>query len=439
MVFTIKALQFLLSISILVVIHEIGHFFFAKLFKVRVEKFYLFFNPWFSLFKYKKGETEYGLGWLPIGGYVKIAGMIDESLDREQLAKPPQPYEFRSQTVGKRFFIMVGGVLMNILAAFFIFWLILFKWGELYIPAENAKYGFEYNPIAYEIGLMDGDRVLKADNHIISEVNDIFNNLILNAPKKMTVLRDGNIFDINIPEGYAKRLISLNLKDFASYRIPTIVDSVVPGSNAFIGGLLKNDTIISINDIETLSFTDFRNELSKHIESNITIGLRRNGEFTQINCKVDIAGTIGFLPIQIVDILGYEHINYGFFEALPAGMSKGTKILADYVKQFRIIFTKEGAKQLGGFGTIGSIFAPQWNWQRFWYLTAFLSLVLAFMNILPIPALDGGHILFLAYEAITGKKPSDKFLERAQVIGMIFLLTLLIYANGNDIVRWLGK
>ena len=439
MVFTVKALQFLLSISILVVIHEIGHFFFAKLFKVRVEKFYLFFNPWFSLFKIKKGETEYGLGWLPLGGYVKIAGMVDESLDREQMAKPPQPYEFRSQSVGKRFFIMIGGVMLNLLAAFFIFWLILFKWGEEYIPAEYAKYGFDYHPIAHEIGLQDGDRVLKTDNHEIETVRDIFNNIILNAPKTMTVLRGDSIIYLTIPDDYAKRLIAQKVNEFAAYRFPAIVDSVPLGSNAYIAGLQKNDQIISINDIETESFTEFRNELSNNKETMISLGLFRNGEFKQINCEVTTDGTIGFYPKHPGLILGYAQITYGFWEALPVGISRGITVLVNYVKQFRIIFSKEGAQQLGGFGTIGNLFDASWNWHSFWYYTGLLSVVLAFMNILPIPALDGGHLLFLGYEAITRKKPGDKFLERAQIIGMIFLLAVLIYANGNDIVRWLAK
>ena len=437
--FIIKALQLLLSLSILVILHEIGHFFFARVFKVRVEKFYLFFNPWFSLFKIKKGETEYGIGWLPIGGYVKIAGMIDESMDKQQMAQPPQPWEFRSQSTWKRLFIMLGGVLMNLLLAFVLFWLILFKWGETYIPAENAKYGYTYHQIAYNIGLQDGDNILKIGSLEVKDVHDITKYLLLDSPKNITLQRNGEIIEIDVPEDFATQMLTEKVKQFADFRFPTIVDSIIPGSNADKGGLMKFDSIVSVNEKEVLFFNEFSKELSNSKNEQIIIGFYRNGEFIQNNFDVDSNGKIGFAPKSPAMILGYDSRNYGFFEALPAGISKGVSILVDYVKQFKLVFSREGAKQLGGFGTIGNLYHSYWDWQLFWYTTAFLSLILAFMNILPIPALDGGHVIFLLYEIITGRKPSDKFLEKAQVIGMIILFALMIYANGNDILRWLNK
>ena len=437
--FIIKALQLLLSLSIIVILHEFGHFFFARLFKVRVEKFYLFFNPWFSLFKFKKGETEYGIGWLPLGGYVKIAGMIDESLDTKQLAQPPQPWEFRSQPAWQRLLIMLGGVLMNMVLAFLLFWLILFKWGEAYIPAEKAKYGFSYHSVAYEIGLKDGDKVLKVDTFEVKHVHDIGKYILLESPKTMTVQRGDSVFVLNIPTDYVKHILSLEVKRFADYRFPNVVDSVVPGSNAQKGGLMKHDSIVSINGISVPYFNDFANELSAHKNKQILLGLYRNGEYIEKQFDVNENGKLGYGPKSEVAILGYDTVEYNFGEALPAGVSKGLGILVDYVKQFKLVFSREGAKQLGGFGAIGNLYPSFWDWQSFWYTTAFLSLILAFMNILPIPALDGGHVLFLFYEMITGRKPSEKFLEKAQMIGMALLIMLLIYANGNDIYRWLIK
>jgi len=437
--FLIKTLQLLLSLSILVILHEIGHFFFARTFKVRVEKFYLFFNPWFSLFKFKKGETEYGIGWLPLGGYVKIAGMIDESLDTKQLAQPPQPWEFRSQSAWKRLFIMLGGVLMNVILAFLLFWLILFKWGEAYIPAENAKYGFTYHSVAHQIGLQEGDKVLKVNDFEIKHVIDIGKHLLLEASKTMTVQRGDSVFDIIVPADYKKLLLSKEVKQFADYRFPNIVDSVIPNSNAQKGGLLKNDSIVSINGNEVPFFNDFAKELRNHKNQQILIGLFRNGEYIEKPFDIDGNGKVGFAPRSHATILGYDIVTYGFWEALPAGVSKGFGILVDYIKQFKLVFSREGAKQLGGFGAIGNLYPSFWDWQTFWYTTAFLSLILAFMNILPIPALDGGHVIFLFYEMITGRKPNDKFMEKAQIVGMTLLIMLLLYANGNDIYRWLMK
>lgn len=437
--FLIKALQLILSLSILVILHEFGHFLFARLFKTRVEKFYLFFDPWFSLFKIKKGDTEYGVGWLPLGGYVKISGMIDESMDKEQLAQPPQPWEFRAKPTWQRLLIMVGGVMVNFITAFVIFWLILFKWGESYIPAENARYGFYYHPIGHEIGLQDGDRVLKVDTFVIDDVQKIGRILVLEEPSEMTVLRSDSVFSLAIPATIKKRLLSEEVRVFASYRYPTVVDSVIPGMPASEAGLMKYDNILSVNGIETSFYNELISELGNQIGKTVEIGVLRGADTLTLSMVVTQDGKIGFGSKSPTEILGYEVVDYGFFEALPAGIAKGTSQLINYIKGLKLIFTREGAKQIGGFGAIGSLFPASWDWHSFWYNTAFLSLILAFMNILPIPALDGGHVLFLLYEIVTRRKPSEKFLEYAQITGMVLLLGLLLYANGNDLFKWIFK
>jgi len=439
MEFLIKALQLILSLSILVILHEFGHFFFARLFKTRVEKFYLFFDPWFSLFKYKKGDTEYGVGWLPLGGYVKISGMLDESMDKEQLAKPAEPWEFRSKPTWQRLLIMVGGVLVNFITAFVIFWLILFKWGESFIPADNARYGFAYHPIGHEIGLQDGDRVLKVDTFVIDNVLKVGRYLMLEEPGEMTVQRGDSVFTLPVPADIKTRLLAQEVRQFADYRFPVVVDSVIPGMAAAEAGLMKNDSIFSVNGKSTPYYNELIAELGQNIGSNVEIGIYRDQQPLTLTIPVNEAGKIGFGSKSPVELLGYSTITYGFFEAFPAGISKGVNLLVNYVKQLKLVFTREGAKQIGGFGAIGNLFPPSWDWESFWYNTAFLSLILAFMNILPIPALDGGHVLFLLYEMVARRKPSEKFLEYAQVTGMILLIGLLLYANGNDLFRFLFK
>ncbi len=439
MTFLIKALQLILSLSILVVLHEFGHFFFARLFKTRVEKFYLFFNPWFSLFKFKRGDTEYGIGWVPLGGYVKISGMIDESMDKEQMKQPPQPWEFRSKSAWQRLLIMIGGVVVNFLLALFIFWMILFKWGESYIPAENAKYGFVFNPIATEIGLQDGDKILQVGDFPVNVISDISYNLILEDVSQITVKRNDSIFQLDVPKDYSKKIISEQVKKFADYRLPVIIDSVVSGKYNNEKVLKSNDSIVAVNNVSTIFFQEFSEELSKNLNDTVLISLYRKGDLLHKKVVVDENGKVGFIPKTPTKLFDVETKNFGFFEAMPAGVAKGTKILVDYVKQMKLVFTKEGAKQVGGFAAIGNLFPPVWDWQSFWFLTAFLSIILAFMNILPIPALDGGHVLFLLYEIIVGRKPSDKFMEYAVSVGLILLLGLLIFANGNDIYRLIFK
>lgn len=439
MIFLIKAAQLILSLSILVILHEFGHFFFARLFNVRVEKFYLFFNPGFSLFKFKKGDTEYGVGWLPLGGYVKIAGMIDESMDREQMSKPAQPWEFRAKPAWQRLLIMTGGVLVNFITALIIFWFILFKWGETYIPVESAQYGLSFHPIGHEIGLHDGDVVLRVDTFKVETVNDISKLLLLEDADHMVVQRGDSVFDLPIPADLKQRFLGEDVRVFAQYRIPFVVDSVVPGNPAARAGLQKGDSLIGVANLETPFFFEFTNELMKHTGQETTVSFFRDGKPMTLTVEVNKSGKIGIGARALSNYLDIKEVRYGFVEAFPAGIEMGFNLLVGYVKQLKLVFTREGVRQIGGFGAIGSLFPASWDWASFWYTTALLSLILAFMNILPIPALDGGHVLFLAYEMITGRKPSDKFLEYAQIIGMIFLFGLLIYANGNDVFKWLSK
>ncbi|WP_462317124.1 RIP metalloprotease RseP [Marinilabilia sp.] len=437
MEFLIKALQLILSLSILVILHEFGHFLFARLFNTRVEKFYLFFNPGFSLFKFRKGDTEYGLGWLPLGGYVKISGMIDESMDKEQMKQPAKPWEFRAKPAWQRLLIMVGGVLVNFITAMIIFWMILFKWGESYIPVEGASYGFSYHPIGHELGLQDGDKVLAVDTFKVETAGDVIRHVLLEDPEYFLVERADSVFKLPLPDELGQKFLSEGVKRFAQYRIPFVVDSVVPGMPAQEAGLIKGDSLVAVAGKEAPFFNQFVDELFHHKGDTTTVSFFRNGELMTLPIGVNKSGKIGVGPRAPSTYLDIKTREYGFFEAFPAGINKGFGILVGYVKQLRLIFTKEGARQVGGFGTIGSLFPASWDWNSFWYTTGFLSLILAFMNILPIPALDGGHVLFLLYEIVSRRKPSEKFLEHAQLVGMILLIGLLLYANGNDLFRWL--
>ncbi|MDO4755357.1 MAG: RIP metalloprotease RseP [Parabacteroides sp.] len=433
----VKALQLILSLSILVLIHEFGHFIFARIFKVRVEKFYLFFDPWFSIFKFKpkNSETEYGVGWLPLGGYCKISGMIDESMDKEAMAQPPKPYEFRSKPAGQRLLIMVGGVLFNFLLALFIYSMILFTWGDTYLPLKNAKLGMDYSETFHNVGFQDGDILLKADDTELERFGESCFRSVLDA-KTVTVLRDGVETVIDMPEDMAQRVMR-DKKGFANIRIPMVIHEVNPGAPAEIAGLQPNDSIVSINGISTPTFYDVAGFLAQHKDADITVGLYRAGVQQSLTLHTDTAGKMGVYtksPFQVYQTVTRE---YGFFESFPAGAELGVNTLKGYVGDMKYVFTKEGASSLGGFGTIANLFPAEWDWSTFWRMTAFLSIILAFMNILPIPALDGGHVMFLLYEVITRRKPSDKFLEYAQVAGMVILFGLLIYANGNDLFRFL--
>lgn len=439
--FLIRALQLILSLSILVLVHEFGHFIFARIFKVRVEKFYLFFDPWFSLFKFKpkNSETEYGIGWLPLGGYCKISGMIDESMDKEAMAQPAKPYEFRSKPAGQRLMIMIAGGLFNFLLALFIYSMVLYTWGETYLPLKNMKHGMYYSEAFQEVGFRDGDILLKANNEELDRLDQSSFRKVVEA-SNVTVLRDGVETVIPIPEDMMQRFMREG-KGFASPdRVPMVVKKLSEkDSPAATAGLQPGDSIVSINGQATPLFEDVAKMLDQNKGKDITLGFYRGGMEQSVVIQPDTAGKIGVYLMSKTDLYPTVTRTYGFFESFPAGVRLGINTLKGYVNDMKYVFTKEGASSLGGFGTIGSIFPTVWDWQVFWMQTAFLSIILAFMNILPIPALDGGHVMFLLYEVIARRKPSDKFLEYAQITGMFLLFALLIYANGNDIFRFFFK
>ncbi len=443
MTILIKILQFVLSLSILVIIHELGHFFFAKIFKTRVEKFYLFFDPWFSLFKFKKGETEYGLGWLPLGGYVKISGMIDESLDREQLKQPAQPWEFRSKTSGQRLMIMTGGVLFNFVLAMLIYVCVLYAWGETYLPTANVKYGIVTDSVGYSMGLRNGDKIISVDNQKIENFMQIIPDIVLNNRKSIQVERDGEILNIQIPVNAIPKI--LKGKGIIEPRTPFgpfVVNSFGKDSPAKNAGMLVGDELIGIDGLKFAWYDEFQRYLSDKKNNPVVLNILRSDKNVDLPITLTSSGLLGVYSSRAYDkIFELKTINYGLLESIPAGIAKGFKTIGDYLKQFKLIFSRhtKAYESLGGFITIGSIFPGTWDWHSFWNLTAFLSIILAVMNILPIPALDGGHVMFLLFEVVTGRKPSEKFLEYAQITGMIILFGLLIFANGNDILRLLRK
>lgn len=373
------------------------------------------------------------------GAYVKISGMIDESMDKEQLAQPPQPYEFRAKPAWQRLLIMVGGVVVNFILAIVIFWMILFRWGDSYIPAENARYGLYFHPVAHEIGLQDGDNVLAINGEKVENISAIVRMVLIEDAHTMLVQRGDSQFSLAVPETFKNTVLSEEVRVLASYQVPVLVDSVLEDSGAGRAGLQKNDRIVSVDSIATPYFNQFSSSLIGMRGEETNVGLYRDGQYMQLPVEVSADGTLGFFSKAPGEILGEETMTYSLASALPAGIDKGVGLLTNYVKQMKLIFTKEGAKQIGGFGTIGSLFPSAWNWEAFWYTTAFLSIILAFMNILPIPALDGGHVLFLLYEMVARRKPSEKFMEYAQMVGMVLLLSLLVFANGNDLYRWLFK
>ncbi len=435
--FLIKTLQLILSLSILVIVHEFGHFLFARLFKVRVEKFYLFFDPWFSLFKFKSknSDTEYGIGWLPLGGYCKISGMIDESMDKEQMSQPAKPYEFRSKSAGQRLLIMVGGVLFNFLLALFIYSMILLVWGETYRPMSDLKMGLSYSETVKEVGFQDGDLLYKADDKVLEYYNQDAVRKAVNA-QTVTVLRNGVETVIPVPDDMMQRLMRNNAYFVSADRFPMVVSELMEGdSPARTAGLIANDSIVSLNGRPVITFLDATPMLDQNKGKEVEVGFYRNGVLQSTSLTVTEEGKLGIYVKMLEDFYPLKKREFGFFESFPAGISLGVNTLKGYVMDMKHVFTKEGAASLGGFGTIGKMFPAKWDWRRFWEQTAFLSIILAFMNILPIPALDGGHVMFLLYEVIARRKPSDKFLEYAQITGMFILLALLLYANGNDVLR----
>lgn len=439
----IKAVQLILCLSILVVLHEMGHFLPAKWFKCRVEKFYLFFDPWFSLLRKKIGETEYGVGWLPLGGYVKISGMIDESMDKEQLKQPAQPWEFRSKPAWQRLIIMIGGVTVNLLLGFFLFAMILFVWGEKYLPTKNLKYGIYVDSLGKRIGLEDGDKILTIDGKHQVDFSKISADIILKEAKTIQVDRNGQVHNLSIPEGTTSGLIKQKGEPIAFPKYPAIVDSVTKEAKFLGGELQKGDMIIAFNEHPIRSFAELqdikRNYKDKPVELTV---LRNERDTAKIRVQTNKDAGIGFYSRPVDQFLDFATDEYSFFESLPAGVKKGWNTLVMNVQNFKLLFTSKEVKaseSLGSFLSIGNMFGAEWDWQRFWGMTALLSIVLAFFNILPIPALDGGHVLFTLYEMITGRKPGDKFMEYSQMVGMALLLGLMAYALGLDFWRFLFK
>lgn len=444
----IKILQLVLSLSILIVFHEFGHFLFAKLFKTRVEKFYMFFNPWFSLFKFKKGETEYGLGWLPLGGYVKIAGMIDESMDTEQMKKPAQPWEFRAKPAWQRLLIMLGGVMVNVVLAFVIYVMVLFVWGKTYLPVQNVKYGVVCEEVFQEMGMKNGDKIVSIDGQKVDDFYKIVSDIFLNNPKTIEVERDGQKIILDVPESLLPTLIRMSSsKDFRNQPLlitpRLLMDSLYIAvfdeySPAYDAGIRKGDRILFVNGNSFRFYDEFTGLLdtltNRKVETTVVRG--RDTLVFNFNLRNDNKFGIGMggKPFE------FATKNYTLTEAVPAGIRRGVETLSSYLKQLKLIFTPESEayKSVGGMMTIGSIFPGIWDWQVFWELTALISIMLAVLNILPIPALDGGHVLFLLYEVVTRRKPGEKFLEYAQIAGMFFLLGLFLLANINDIVRFFG-
>lgn len=434
----IKAAQLLLSLSILVIVHEFGHFITAKLFKTRVEKFYLFFDPWFSLFKFKKGETEYGIGWLPLGGYVKISGMMDESMDKEQMKQPAQPWEFRSKKTWQRLIIMLGGVTLNVILAFLIYICMLWAWGDSYLPSKEAKYGIVVDSIGMQMGLQNGDKILTLDGKTVEDFLKIPSHIILDRVKTITVERNNQNVDLTIPAGIVGKMIKQKSASLLTPRIPFIIESVAKNSGAKLAGLRKDDRIISLDTIKTPFYDQFREHIKEFSGKTVKIGFIRGLDTVYCNTNVSKEGTIGtYINTDIAKYFKIAKRHYSFFQAVPAGFTKTISGIDNYFKQLRLLFSKDvkAYESVGGFISIGNIFPSAWDWQAFWTLTAFLSIMLAILNVLPIPALDGGHVMFLLFEMITGRKPSDKFLEYAQIVGMVLLLALLLFANGNDVIR----
>lgn len=459
----------MLAISLLVLLHEGGHFFFSKLFGVRVEKFYLFFDPWFSLFKFKpkKSDTTYGIGWLPLGGYCKISGMIDESMDTEQMKQPAQPYEFRSKPAWQRLLIMIGGVLVNFLLALFIYAMCLFTWGEDYIRPKDMAQGMLFNKEAKALGFQDHDILVGTNLGEFKDAKADMYRGLANATE-VYVIRDGKLLTINTPGDLDLLSMLKNVPMFVQPYVPAVVDSVSPKSAAERMGLQKSDRILSLNGKQIDSFSAFTYEAGrstdmftcaqthadtvKALAAVLTVERQVEGKTDTLTLKgqFDAVSAGGFSPLSKGEpmrlVLGYmpqqpqykvTHIDYGFFESFPAGVKYGCKVLSGYVGDMKYLFSAEGAKSLGGFGAIGSLFPSQWDWHSFWLMTAFLSIILAFMNILPIPALDGGHVLFLLYEMIARRKPSENFMIYAEYIGIGVLLLLMVMANLNDILRFL--
>lgn len=454
--FLIKALQLIAALGLLVIVHEFGHYISARIFGVKVEKFYLFFDPWFSIFKFKPKkketcsddeehaswrDTEYGIGWLPLGGYCKIAGMIDESMDTEQMKQPAKSWEFRAKPAWQRLIIMVAGVVFNFLLAIVIYAGMIFAWGEEYLPFRNAQEGMMFSQSAQKIGFHDGDIPLFADGSKLDALSGDAIMKVVSAHQVRVLRNHKDTIAITIPTNFIFQANkdAENGQELMAYRLPVVVAETQPGMGAIKAGLNKGDQIIAVNNISTPSYDIFKAQLEANKNKTIPIKFIRGNKQLAANVAIDGDGKVGIMLTPINDIYQTVTRKYSIFSSIPRGIELGVEKLTSYVSQMKYVFTSDGAKSLGGFGSLGNIFPDTWNWADFWSITAFFSVMLAFMNILPIPALDGGHVLFLCYELITRRKPSDKFLEYAQIAGMGFLFLLLIYANGNDIYRFFFK
>jgi regulator of sigma E protease len=437
----IKASQFLLSLSILIILHEAGHFAFAKIFKTRVEKFYLFFDPWFSLIKKKIGETEYGIGWLPLGGYVKISGMIDESMDKEAMKLPAQPWEFRSKPGWQRLLIMLGGVTVNFILALCIYALVLYTWGESYIPVKNLTNGVMVDSVAMQIGLKNGDKILTIDGKETENFMLIVHDIVVNDAKTMQIQRDGQQMELAIPESVIAPLLKTSFPILP--RVPFYAQDFPKDSPSKQAGMLQNDRIIAVNGTYFEYYDQFKEVIAPVKNTNASVTVLRNEKDTVLlDVAVGADSKIGvYADLDFSKFYAEKIVKYSFIQSIPAGINKGFRTVDSYLKQLKLLFKPQtkAYESIGGFLKIGSIFSPVWDWQSFWLMTAFLSIILAIMNILPIPALDGGHVAFLLYEMVTGRKPGDKFMEYAQITGMVILFSLLIYANGNDIIQLFKK
>ncbi len=428
----IKIAQFFLSLSLLVGIHEFGHFIVAKIFKIRVEKFYIFFDPWFSLFKWRKGETEYGVGWLPLGGYVKIAGMIDESMDKEQMAQPAQPDEFRSKPAWQRLLVMIAGVVMNIILAVIIYCGICYAWGDSYMSNEDAKWGYNFSESAEALGFMDGDKLISLDGVPIDDISEFVPALLITGEDRSVVVeRHGRSVSVNLP---LDKLVALRQnREFANFmtlRMPFIVDSVANAESP----LIKGDQIVAVNYKKIVDFERYASILTNYSGRDINLTVSRAGNMVDVVAPVDSLGKLG---VMVFNPYAPRVHHYTLLEAIPAGISKTGEMVSSYWNQLKLFVQPETKmyEEVGGFIAIGSIFPASWDWHVFWLQTAFLSIMLAVMNILPIPGLDGGHTIFTLWEIVTRRKPSEKFLEVVQYIGMILLIALMLYANGSDIIR----
>lgn len=430
-----QALQLILTLTLLVLVHEFGHFTFAKLSKTRVDKFYIFFNPWFSLFKFQKGETTYGIGWLPLGGYCKIAGMVDESMDSDQLKSDPQPWEYRSKPWGQRFMIIIGGVLFNFIAAIIIYSAMAYSWGHSYLPLKNLEYGVFCDSTALNMGFQNGDKILRVDGVEPKTLADAVGDILLNDAKTVTVNRNGREVELSVPETIGRQIIANPNSFFLMESFPFVIDSIMPNTPAANSDLRVGDKILAIDSVSTESFQSFTLNVKEFKGKDVMLTVLRHGFEEKIPITISEEGKIGAYTKTAYNQFEIVTETYSLLESIPEGIKMGVNTLTFYVKQFKLVFTKEGSTQVGSFVSMGKMYDETWNWRNFWSLAALFSVVLAFMNILPIPGLDGGHLLFLIVELIIRRKPSEKFLMKAQAIGMAIIFAIFFYALFLDFGR----